>query len=319
MTSPRAREWAAGIPRFDAWASSTLARHRGAIGATVGGAVVVLLVWQQLLFWAGLVAALFAAGFLAPRLQRVRAWALWLAVRLRGSQETQWSAPAQDSDHEYARSQWDATRDALLTVSQAAEGDERAKRRELIYYLAELLDGLTIRGDRPLHIKTRSQRAASAPAPLGFVGTAAVARAPWRLIVTGLLAAVAALLYARGEVLEAQRDRATTSLAASEAALAAERNARMAAEANAQQWQERLDGDVRAALEQTRQTREFLTEQQARQQRLANRRAARNETSDSTGSVDLTGSLRDLAAPAFAVPDLPAAAPSSDTAGRVSD
>lgn len=327
--SPRAVEWAQTIPAFDAGATALWRRVRPWLIWALGAVVLAYTLLHQLLFWAAVVAALFVAGWLQGT-PAVRLWMRHQVVRLRlrllppTGVYIDWTTPAQDHDHEIARAEFARVMTVLHTLPRDVEGDGRTERRKWLYAATEQADGLMIRGDNPfLSIGTRSPRAASAPAPLGFVGVAAAVGglAKWRVFALAALGAVAALLYARGEVLETQRDAAQASLAATETALSAERSARMAAESNARDWQDRLSTDIRLALEQGRISREYYEQQQARAARLQQRRAARNETTtvtDGGGVVDLGDSLRELAAPAAAtLPDLPATTPGSDSPGRV--
>jgi hypothetical protein len=330
---PRAREFAAGIPAFNAAVALIWARWRRWIVTGAGGLGLVWLLMHHLLFWAATVAALFVWYWFADT-PRVRAWLRHAitALRLRllppAGVYFVWSSPAQDADHAQARSAFQAVMAQLAALPRDVDGDGRVERRKWLYAATEQADGLMIRGDDPfLAIRTRPLAAASAPvAPMGFVGAAAATGvvSRWRLLVMVALGAAAALLYARGEVLEAGRDAARADAARAEERAQAADRLRQEAEADLGEWINRSQEDVRLVLEENRISREYLAAQEDRRRRLEARRAERErqaaEAVVNPDPVDLTGSLRELAAPAAAaMPEMPPAAPGSDPAGGVSD
>lgn len=321
--TPRAREWAAGIPAFEARVAAWWARWRPYALWIAGGGALTYAVLHQLFMWAAVVAALFALGWVQndPRVQR---WARHLLTNLRlrltpsGQIYIQWPTPAADYDHEVARGEFARVMTQLHALPRDVEGDGRIERRKWLYAATEQADGLIIRGDNPfLAIRTRPQSAASAPVQ-GFVGVAAAGGAVthWRALVIVALGAAAALFYARGEMLETQRDTARADKARAEERAATSERFRLQAEQDLAEWVDVDRTETRLALEQARTSRAFWQEQEARRRRLEQRRAerAREIVADTSEPVDLGDSLRDLAAPAGALPEMPGPAPSSDPA-----
>jgi hypothetical protein len=320
---PRAREWAAGIPAFNAAIALIWARWRRWIITGAGGVGLVWLVFHQLAFWAVTVAALFVWYWFADT-PRVRAWLrhLLMALRLRllppQSVHFVWRTPAQDFDHQQARKAFEQVMVSLHALPRDVEGDGRIERRKWIYAATEQADGLIIRGDDPfLAIRTRPQSAASAPVQ-GFVGAAATMGVlpHWRALVMVVLGVAAALLYARGEMLETQRnDERARRVTAEETARGWQARAQQS-ETDLAAWQERRDQDLAALIEESRQSRDLMERSLRRSSRLTARRAEREVVVTTPGPVDLGDSLRDLAAPASAdtLPVMPSPSPGSDPA-----
>jgi hypothetical protein len=206
---------------------------------------------------------------------------------------------------------------SLHALPRDVEGDGRIERRKWIYAATEQADGLIIRGDDPfLAIRTRPQSAASAPVQ-GFVGAAATLGLPrWRSLVMVALGVAAALLYARGEMLETQRnDERARRVTAEETARGWQARAQQS-ETDLAAWQERRDQDLAALIEESRQSRDLMERSLRRSSRLTARRAERETVVTTPGPVDLGDSLRDLAAPASAdpLPVVPSPSPGSDPA-----
>ena len=322
--TPRAREWAAGIPAFEARVAAWWARWRPYALWIAGGGALTYAVLHQLFMWAAVVAALFALGWIQNDL-RVQRWARHVLTNLRlrltpsGQIYIQWPTPPADYDHEVARTEFARVMTQLHALPRDVEGDGRIERRKWLYAATEQADGLIIRGDDPfLAIRTRPQSAASAPVQ-GFVGAAATGGVlrHWRAIVMAVLSVAAALFYARGEVLETQRDTARTDKARAEERAATSERFRLQAEQDLAEWVDVDRTETRLALEQARISRTFLQEQEARRRRLEARRAEREReiVADTPVPVDLSDSLRDLAAPAAALPEMPGPAAGSDPAG----
>lgn len=323
--TPRAREWAAGIPAFEARVAAWWARWRPYALWIAGGGALTYAVLHQLFMWAAVVAALFALGWVQndPRVQR---WARHLLTNLRlrltpsGQIYIQWPRPPADYDHEVARSEFARVMTQLHALPRDVEGDGRIERRKWLYAATEQADGLIIRGDDPfLAIRTRAQSAASAPVQ-GFVGAAVAGRAVthWRALVMVALGAAAALLYARGEVLEAQRDKANNDRVLAEETALMWQGRATRSETDLAAWQERYSDDLTALVEESRQSRDLMERSMRRASRATQRRAEREAIISTPGPVDLSDSLRDLAAPATAdapVPIVSSPAPGSDPAG----
>jgi hypothetical protein len=323
--SPRAREWAAGIPAFEARVAAWWARWRPYALWVAGGAALTYAVLHQLFMWAAVVAALFALGWVQndPRVQR---WARHLLTNLRlrltpSSQiYIQWPTPPADYDHEMARTAFARVMTQLHALPRDVEGDGRIERRKWIYAATEQADGLIIRGDDPfLAIRTRPQSAASAPVQ-GFVGAAVAGGAVthWRTLVMVALGAAAALLYARGELLETQRNDERSRRVAAEETSRSWQDRAAQSETDLAAWQERYGQDMTALIEESRQSRDLMERSMRRASRATQRRAERDAVIATPGPVDLGDSLRDLAAPASAdtpVPIVPGPAPSGDPAG----
>jgi hypothetical protein len=321
--SPRAREWAAGIPAFEARVAAWWARWRPYALWIAGGGALTYAVLSQLFVWAAVVAALFALGWIQndPRVQR---WARHLLTNLRlrltpSSQiYIQWPTPPADYDHEVARAEFARVMTQLHALPRDVEGDGRIERRKWLYAATEQADGLIIRGDDPfLAIRTRPQSAASAPVQ-GFVGAAATMGVlpHWRALVMVVLGVAAALLYARGEMLETQRnDERARRVTAEETARGWQARAQQS-ETDLAAWQERRDQDLAALIEESRQSRDLMERSLRRSSRLTARRAEREVVVTTPGPVDLGDSLRDLAAPASAdtLPVMPSPSPGSDPA-----
>lgn len=321
--SPRAREWAAGIPAFEAAVSAFWARSRQWLIPTAGAAVAIWLTMHHFFLWAIVVAILFFAGWLQndPTIQR---WLRFVLTNMRlrvlapRTVHLVWPTPPTDYDHEQARKSFERVMVSLHALPRDVEGDGRIERRKWIYAATEQADGLIIRGDDPfLAIRTRPQSAASAPVQ-GFVGAAATMGAlpHWRSLVLVVLGVAAALLYARGEMLETQRnDERARRVTAEESARGWQARAQQS-ETDLAAWQERRDQDLAALIEESRQSRDLMERSLRRSTRLTQRRAERETVVTTPGPVDLGDSLRDLAAPASAdpVPSVPSAAPGSDPA-----
>jgi hypothetical protein len=151
--------------------------------------------------WAWVLVAVLAAVLIWEQRAQIHTW--WDRViitrleRWTHPKQAVWSGPPANPDHATLRSDYEA----VAAKPRPSRGD--------LLHLAEVTDGLLDHGDNPLSAPPTIRRQAFA----GFMSAGSIiggSLSQWTLIGGAGLLAACAVLYARGDVLKAARDKACT-------------------------------------------------------------------------------------------------------------